>query len=338
MFKYSISHTTKYQYDSNVGNSANQIILFPISGENQTILEQNLIISPLVNVDYFNDYFQNRIGVFTVVEPHRELVILSELKVETKNTPFPNVQISVAEQWEDLHKKIGQFPYMDFNQTEKFEHRADVEEVLKTILSSDTPIIDAVSAISTYINQNFRYERGVTTVETGVDELWENKAGVCQDFAHMMITMLRLSRIPARYVSGYICPSLDHQMRGEGATHAWVEVYIPTYGWFGNDPTNDCWVDNRHVQIAVGRDFRDCTPVKGTYEGTSHHNLFVSVLITGGDGSQSGLESANVHEIASIDKNTANKVKVVEDKRAGNAQSVNSYQQYIMQQQQQQQQ
>jgi transglutaminase-like putative cysteine protease len=94
--------------------------------------------------------------------------------------------------------------------------------------------------------------------------------------------MLRNVGVPARYVSGYICPK-DHELRGEGATHAWVEVCVPFYGWIGLDPTNNCIASDRHVKLAIGRHFTDCTPVKGTYKGSSEHTLEVSVTIENGD-------------------------------------------------------
>jgi transglutaminase-like putative cysteine protease len=97
----------------------------------------------------------------------------------------------------------------------------------------------------------------------------------------MLLLMLRMSGIPARYVSGYICPK-NHELRGEGATHAWVDAYIPYYGWLGLDPTNNCIVSDRHVRLAVGRSFSDCTPVKGTYKGSAEHTLEVSVTIQNG--------------------------------------------------------
>jgi transglutaminase-like putative cysteine protease len=93
--------------------------------------------------------------------------------------------------------------------------------------------------------------------------------------------MLRLVGIPARYVSGYICPK-GQELRGEGATHAWVEAYVPYHGWLGFDPTNNCIASDRHVRLAVGRSFTDCTPVKGTYKGSSEHKLEVSVTIDNG--------------------------------------------------------
>jgi transglutaminase-like putative cysteine protease len=134
-----------------------------------------------------------------------------------------------------------------------------------------------------YIFKTFEYKKGITTVESTIDEIWELKSGVCQDFAHILLVMFRQINIPARYVSGYIC-SNKSDMRGEGATHAWVEAYIPFFGWLGLDPTNNCIVNESHLRLAVGKDFSDCSPVKGTYRGKSDHTLDVSVSVAYEDG------------------------------------------------------
>jgi transglutaminase-like putative cysteine protease len=158
-------------------------------------------------------------------------------------------------------------------------------------------------------------------VETTLDEVWTLKAGVCQDFAHMLLVMLRIIRVPARYVSGYICPN-KNGMRGESATHAWVEAYIPDYGWLGLDPTNNCIAGELHVRLAVGRNFSDCSPVKGTYKGMSEHKLEVGVSVSYEDGQ-------TVEEASTI----------LTPQPSKNGQQQNSYRRYMemMQQQQQQQ-
>jgi transglutaminase-like putative cysteine protease len=130
---------------------------------------------------------------------------------------------------------------------------------------------------------NFEYKKGVTGIETRVDEILKLKAGVCQDFAHVLLVMLHMIGIPARYVSGYICPK-DREMRGEGATHAWVEAWIPQHGWAGIDPTNNVWVTNTHIPLAVGRNFSDCSPVRGTFKGPAHQQLTVYVSVGYEDG------------------------------------------------------
>ena len=144
----------------------------------------------------------------------------------------------------------------------------------------DKPLKNAL-VLSEYVNANLAYEQGVTSVETPTEEIWQLKAGVCQDFAHLLLFMLRLIGIPARYVSGYVCPK-EEGVRGAGATHAWVEAYIPFYGWLGLDPTNNTIVNDGHVRMAIGRNFADCTPIKGTYKGTGAHTLTVTVNIENG--------------------------------------------------------
>jgi transglutaminase-like putative cysteine protease len=170
---------------------------------------------------------------------------------------------------------------MDFMWRENFDAYDEVTAVVKSVMTESITPFAAAQQLSDFIYNNFEYKKGITNVETQVDEIWELKAGVCQDFAHVLLVMLRLIGIPARYVSGYICPK-DHELRGEGATHAWVEAYIPFHGWLGFDPTNNCIVSDRHVRLAVGRSFTDCTPVKGTYKGSSEHTLEVSVRIDNG--------------------------------------------------------
>jgi len=145
------------------------------------------------------------------------------------------------------------------------------------------PLCKLQKKLTEYVFINFEYIKGITSVETTLDEVWNLKAGVCQDFAHVLLEMLKIINIPARYVSGYICPN-KKGMRGEGATHAWVEAYIPFYGWLGVDPTNNCFVDDLHVRLAIGRSFIDCSPVKGTYKGTASHTLEVGVSVSYEDG------------------------------------------------------
>ena len=115
--------------------------------------------------------------------------------------------------------------------------------------------LEVCKQLTDFVYRNFKYIKGITTVETTIEEVWVLKAGVCQDFAHILIVMLRMLGVPARYVSGYICPN-KNGMRGEGATHAWVEVYIPFYGWLGLDPTNNCIVERPACAACCGKEFQ----------------------------------------------------------------------------------
>ena len=282
MADYHIKHITRYTYFSTVIDCSNQIMLYPINDSLQIVKTHELKITNDPLVEIFTDFFENKIGVFSVVAPHNELTIQSDIVVSTTPVIAPVDDIAPAQQWEELNKMCGIFPYMDFMHREKFAADEEIQILLSGIVdTTQSPLVNA-NILSEYVYNNFEYKKGVTNIETKVDEILELKAGVCQDFAHVLLVMLHMIGIPARYVSGYICPK-DRELRGEGATHAWVEAYIPFFGWLGLDPTNNCIVSDRHVRLAIGRNFSDCTPVKGTYKGSSEHTLEVSVVIDNGD-------------------------------------------------------
>lgn len=328
MPEFKIEHITKYTYPSPVRDSANQIILYPIRDEYQDVIRQEIHITGDPLVDTFTDYYGNEVGTFTISERHTSLVISSKLLVSTKQRPLPGNDIFPGQQWEDLKRLQYVVPYIDFLKGEYFEGLNDLEELVNSERSKDDNPYQAALRFCRYVYNNFKYIKGVTTVETTLDEVWQLKAGVCQDFAHILTVMLRLVNIPARYVSGYICTHRNSSMRGEGATHAWAEAYIPDYGWLGFDPTNNCVANETHVRLAVGRNFSDCSPVKGVYKGSSEHSLEVAVVVGYDDEVQSAL--ADYH-IKSTEKPEFKPV---------NDQPKNSYQRYmeIVQQQQQQQQ
>jgi transglutaminase-like putative cysteine protease len=158
-----------------------------------------------------------------------------------------------------------------------------MRQLVQEVFRKEKSIAQIIKDSSECIFGQFKYHKGITNIETTVDELLEQRAGVCQDLAHVMLELLRTIGIPCRYVSGYICPN-KNGMRGEGATHAWVEAFIPKFGWAGIDPTNNIWVTNNHVKLAVGRNFTDCSPVKGTFKGPAKQSLSVYVSVGYEDG------------------------------------------------------
>ena len=329
MPEFKIQHLTKYTYPAPVRDSANQIILYPIQDEWQEVIKQEIRISGDLVIDTFIDYYGNKVGDFTYSEPHSTLLIDSKILVQTKHRPLPGNDIFPAQQWEDLKQLRFMVPYIDFLRLEQFEGFDDLKALVEAEKSKDDTPYQAALRFSRYVYDNFCYIKGVTTVETTLDEIWKLKAGVCQDFAHILTLMLRLVGIPARYVSGYICTHRSTTMRGEGATHAWAEAYIPDYGWMGIDPTNNCIANETHVRLAVGRNFSDCSPVKGVYKGTSDHRLDVSVMVGYEDDAPSINQPA---EFAKAQEHTEYEPLTTFPK--------NSYQRYLemLQQQQQQQQ
>lgn len=281
MAYYKIKHITRYSYSSAVIDCTNQIMLYPVIDSQLEVRKHEIKISNNPVVEIFVDYFGNYTGMFSIVKPHWELLIESESEVITKPITMPSDDTPAEDQWQFLDAITYQLEYMDFLTEENFGSQEEVRLAMEQLISKDiTPLQNGVR-LSEYIYNNFSYQKGITSVETSIDEVWKLRGGVCQDFAHMLLVLLRMAQIPAKYVSGYICPK-DKEMRGEGATHAWVEAYIPNYGWLGLDPTNNCIVNDQHVRLAVGRNFSDCTPVKGTYKGSGHHVLEVSVEIKNG--------------------------------------------------------
>jgi transglutaminase-like putative cysteine protease len=320
---YHIKHVTKYSYPAVVTDSANQIILSPPTTPYQDIVHHEIRIDPATSVDSFYDYFGNKVGVFTIVPPHTDLAIVVEAEVITKNVPPPNDFWPAKNQWENIVSLANHIDFLDFIKPGASQSLKQIKQEVEVLVSRELTVFQLVNALSTYVYGLLTYQKGVTNVETDIDQIWELKAGVCQDFAHLLIEMLRLYHVPSRYVSGYICPA-GNELRGIGATHAWVEAYIPDYGWMGIDPTNNCLVSDRHIHIAYGRNFNDCTPVKGTYKGSSAHTLSVAVIIT-------NEKLKHEEEPVFVDHTY---VKEIEEPIT----IVNSYQKFIEMQQQQQQQ
>jgi transglutaminase-like putative cysteine protease len=278
---YKIKHLTRYTYASPVIDCTNQIMLYPIIDDRLEVKKHEIKISNNPEIEVFVDYFGNRVGAFSVIKPHTELLIESNAEVTTKQVLVPMDEMSAEDQWRHLDEIKYGIEFFDFLKEASFSSATDTKKALSEVVNfADKPLKNAL-VLSEYVYDNFTYKQGVTSVETPVEDIWKLKAGVCQDFAHMLLVLLRMFKIPARYVSGYICPK-ETGVRGEGATHAWVEAYIPFYGWLGLDPTNNCIVTDGHVKIAVGRNFADCTPVKGTYKGSGDHTLEVTVHIENG--------------------------------------------------------
>lgn len=322
MASYKIQHRTRYAYAAPVIDCANQLMIYPLPDARLTVKSHSVSISQQPEVALFTDYFGNQVGVFTLIQPHSELIIESLAEVETHAIQFPMDEADAATQWENLASLRTDVAFMDYLKLPHSELEPEIRAALGSVLTyGDKPLKQALQ-LSEYVHENFQYQQGVTSIETPIEETWRLRAGVCQDFTHLLLYLLRLTGLPARYVSGYVCPR-EEGVRGAGATHAWVEVYVPFYGWLGLDPTNNCIVNDGHVRMAIGRSFADVTPVKGTYKGTGAHTLEVSVHIENGQ----PLPSDNQPD-----------VPVYVQQAPTPPEPVNSYRKYVTWEQQQQQQ
>lgn len=282
---FKIKHSTHYIYDAPVRDSANQIILYPVKDDHQKVIKHDLTISRHPEVEIFKDYYGNEVGSFTQTEPHHELKIISSICVETLPRPLPADDLPYDIQWQQLQNIRYDVAYIDYLKQEVFESVVSLQQISLDLKDATATPFQTAVRFCEYVYTHFEYIKGVTTVDTTLDEILSLQAGVCQDFAHLLTAMLRFTQIPARYVSGYICPN-KNGMRGEGATHAWAEVYLPEYGWLGLDPTNNCIAGENHVKLAVGRNFSDCSPVKGVYSGGAGHTLEVTVSVGYDDADQ----------------------------------------------------
>ncbi len=284
MAVFKIVHITKYQYNWPIKESINEIRLFPHHFDNQDVLQYQLLITQSPIVEISRDYYGNRVGNFNNLEAHEEMTIESRMLVRVNHSlKIPEIDSTTVQ---DLaSEKANSILLQRLSYPETILKQKKIDLILKKINSPEKSIIDIAQECNDYIFKNFTYTKGITNIETTVDEILEIRKGVCQDFAHVLLQLLRSAGIPARYISGYICPN-ESGLRGEGATHAWVEIYTPTQGWLGLDPTNNIWTMDNHVKLSVGRNFSDCTPVKGTFKGFARQTLSVCVSIGYEDGRQ----------------------------------------------------
>ncbi|MCU0382101.1 MAG: transglutaminase family protein [Chitinophagaceae bacterium] len=278
---FKIHHITQYSYDRPVRESVNEIRVYPYPAKDMEVLMHELFITGEPDMHVFADYWDNKTGVFNLKEPHQELKIESRLIVRTTATG----QITQFNSGRDvLEAEVkDSLQLLELTRPDIIESQPEIDEIMMKIDQPWKSIAGIVQDCGQYIYQYFKYIKGITDIETTVDEILQHRSGVCQDFAHVMLQVLRSMGIPSRYVSGYICPN-KNGMRGEGATHAWVEAWIPGHGWAGIDPTNNAWVTNAHIPLAVGRNFSDCSPVRGTFKGPARQQLTVYVSVGYEDG------------------------------------------------------
>jgi transglutaminase-like putative cysteine protease len=279
---FKIHHITKYEYDRPVRESVNEIKIYPYVNAAQETLLHEIIVTGQPEILSFFDYWGNKTGMFNLLPMHKELIVESQMVLRT--TAPDEAVINFNSGFIELAAEIkDDLNLIELAESSVIQKQAAIADIISSIKTGTTSIAGIAQNCSEYIYNNFKYIKGITDIETTVDEIIEKQGGVCQDFAHVMLHVLRTLKIPSRYVSGYICPN-KKGVRGEGATHAWVEVYVPQYGWAGIDPTNNVWVTNNHVKLAIGRYFNDCSPIKGSFKGPAHQKLSVHVSISYEDG------------------------------------------------------
>ena len=287
MNRYHLVHATEFRYDGPVSESYNEVRLRPIHDEMQSCLSFRLVTNPASRGTSYRDAFGNWVHQFNILPEHHHLKIEAESVVlahDVASPPIGGVRLSELERYtQDLQEG-----YLDFLVPSGYvPHVAQLDELIETASrSGDGTISGFVYAASDLIHQRFRYEKGTTHVNSSIEDSLSLGAGVCQDFAHLLLGVVRKRGLPARYVSGYLVPegaaSPDAKLQeviGGYASHAWAEVYLPDFGWMGLDPTLGQPLGLQHIRVAYGRDYGDVAPVRGVYKGHAGQRLSVDVRV-----------------------------------------------------------
>lgn len=249
----------------------------------QRNLSFDLLVSPKTRIMQYRDYLGNTVHHFTVPGKHTQLQIIADARVETGPAPgLPGNLFPAA--WDELDSIVSSGDYWEFLGPSDFAKPSpllgELAESLN-IVRRDDPL-SMLAEVNRSIYRSFDYVPKSTKVDSPIDEALKVKRGVCQDFAHVMIALVRqYLRVPCRYVSGYLFHGrFDHDRSVDGATHAWVEALIPGYGWIGLDPTNNLLAGERHIRTAIGRDYSDVPPTLGVFKGNAKSELYVAVQVT----------------------------------------------------------
>ena len=275
--EYTIAHQTTYYYSDAVNESYTVLHLQPRSDPQQFCTKYSIDVQPNARINSYADRFGNDVQHFAILPPHEALSITTRSNVVTMLDAVPDVPSEATRSALDEDAKVER--YYDFLHESTYVRFVDEGEAFRREFGSPAETIgDWCSSVMHRIHETFSYDTDATTVRTTVGEAIERRAGVCQDFAHVMISILRAARGPARYVSGYIFRG-ESRVLGAEASHAWCEAYLPPYGWVGFDPTNDRAINDHFVKVAIGRDYRDVSPVRGIYRGGRQSEMSVNVAM-----------------------------------------------------------
>jgi transglutaminase-like putative cysteine protease len=271
-----VVHTTGYRYATAVTQSYNEARLTPRSDDRQNLMVSRLETVPATRAHRYTDYWGTEVNAFDLHTPHTELKVVAASVVETAEQAVTDVDAT----WSHVRspESVDRFAeYLEWT-TYVPKHR-ELAAVARSLRKGRTPQ-ETVLTVSKWVHDTLKYQRGTTGVHSSAVDAWQAGEGVCQDYAHLTLAMLRAVGIPARYVSGYLHTKPDAAV-GEtvvGESHAWVEAW--TGEWWGFDPTNDIPIGYRHVWVATGRDYADVSPLKGIYSGGAATAIEVTVNMT----------------------------------------------------------
>ena len=280
--RYRICHRTSYEYAKPVFESFNEVRLQPLACATQTLLDFDLVIQPPATVIAFRDYYGNAVHDFGVPYLHERLVIEATSDVVTHAAEDEPIG-GPAEGEDDLSRSIAELrgdvalddEFAEFLGPSSYIVLSDGTAALARTLLAEEPGASALAFLYRavdHVRSSLEYRLGTTTVNSSVAEVLEGGSGVCQDFAHVLISLCRNVGLPARYVSGYL-----GGVESSTASHAWAEAYVPPYGWIGVDATIGARCTGKHVKVGIGRDYADVAVLSGTYQGGGAATLDVQV-------------------------------------------------------------
>ncbi len=272
-----ITHETELNYTDPIVESVVEVRMFPRQESQQHRLSFELKLAPFSTVNSYFDWLGNTVHTFTVNQLHQKIQIFASSVVETERmTTMPE---SLPDTWPLFdHGDYRMWDYLQFSGP-VVDSPALAKICDELGVRPGLRIGEIGQRMIRLINMQFEYEQGVTTSASLVTEVLEHRKGVCQDFTHLFIALARHLKIPARYVSGLLHPDDSdlERFRGYTQTHAWAELYFPSHGWIGFDPTNSCIAGENFVKVGIGRDYRDVPPNKGLYRGTAKESITVNV-------------------------------------------------------------
>ena len=296
MRRYTVRHETHYRYGAAVDLGLHQLRLTPVAAGRQTLVEHALTIAPEPDsLTQFRDHFGNDVHALSIESRHNAFSVVLQATVEIADG---DGVVADGPAWETIHEQMQQDGFPEPPAVAEFTYPSPLAQrneaavaYVRESFAAGVSIVPAMRHLLARMHADFAYTPGITDVTTAVAQVMESRAGVCQDFAHVMISGLRGLGLPARYVSGYLRtypPESGTGLQGADASHAWVSVWCGAeLGWVDCDPTNNLIVTDEHIAVAYGRDFSDVTPLRGVILGGGQHGLSVAVSVTenstGGD-------------------------------------------------------
>jgi transglutaminase-like putative cysteine protease len=278
---YSVKHLTSFRYEPAVRESVMEVRMQPRTDFRQRCLSFSLNITPRANMMLYRDFYGNAVHHFDIPEKHNLIEVTVQAIVDV--LPARTLQPQDANDWNELDARVAQTDYWEMLLPSQYAAPTELLEKLASELAlkrRGNPY-DLLLELNGKLYELFDYAPNTTHVDSPIDDALRARRGVCQDFAHIMIALVRQLKIPCRYVSGYLYhEDKSHDRSPAGATHAWVEAYLGDLGWVAFDPTNDLVGCDRHVRVAVGRDYADVPPTRGVYKGEAESELSVMVAVS----------------------------------------------------------